>query len=130
MNIKELMSIKLSGVALECKDVKALSKFYLDMLGWEIAFEDDGFMSIRSPLSNVNISFQRNIDYIPPVWPEQENEQQMMLHLDFKADSEEQMQIMVQHAISCGAKKAETQYSDKWTVMTDPAGHPFCIDTL
>jgi len=31
------------------------------------------------------------------------------------------------HAVSCGASKADVQYSDHWTVMIDPAGHPFCF---
>ncbi|WP_334297139.1 VOC family protein [Anaerocolumna sedimenticola] len=37
---------------------------------------------------------------------------------------------MVEYAITCGAAKAKEQFSDLWTVMIDPAGHPFCFDTL
>ncbi len=40
------------------------------------------------------------------------------------------MKQMVEYAIKCGASKAEEQFSDLWTVMIDPAGHPFCFDTL
>ncbi|MCL2884546.1 MAG: hypothetical protein FWF49_03580 [Oscillospiraceae bacterium] len=45
-----------------------------------------------------------------------------MLHLDFLVDD---LQKEVEHAVACGAQPAETQYSDIWTVMLDPAGHPF-----
>ena len=42
----------------------------------------------------------------------------------------EHMKQMVDYAIKCGASKAQEQFSDLWTVMFDPAGHPFCFDTL
>jgi hypothetical protein len=71
--------------------------------------------------------FQENDDYIAPVWPTEPGQQQQMMHLDFFADD---LQEDVDHAITCGAKLAETQYSDKWRVMIDPAGHPFCIEKL
>jgi hypothetical protein len=34
-------------------------------------------------------------------------------------------------ALALGAAKANTQPSpDRWRVLLDPAGHPFCITTL
>ena len=80
-----------------------------------------------SPLSGVQIASLTNTDYVPPVWPEEPNAQQQMLHIDFAVPSQEDMERAVKHAISCGATKAETQYSEEWTVMFDPVGHPFCF---
>ena len=100
------------------------------MLGWEKTFEDESFICISTSYCNVRIGFQRNLEYIPPVWPEKQGAQQQMVHLDFKAKDKDEMMSMVQHAINCGAKKAKAQFSDLWTVMIDPAGHPFCFDTL
>lgn len=35
-----------------------------------------------------------------------------------------------QHALECGATKAEMQYYGTSTVMFDPEGHPFCLSTV
>ncbi|MFT4007477.1 MAG: VOC family protein, partial [Lacrimispora sp.] len=54
--------------------------------------------------------------------------QQQMAHLDFTVHNEEQMDLAVQHALSCGAIKASVQYDPiRWITMIDPAGHPFCF---
>lgn len=127
-NTNGLLPIALNAVVLDCKDVAALSDFYIQLLGWKKNYsEDDEWVDIASPSGNVKIAFQKNEDYVPPVWPEELGKQQQMAHLDFIVQSTEQMELAVQHAISCGAVKASTQYSDKWTVMIDPAGHPFCF---
>lgn len=77
--------------------------------------------------SNVKLGFQSDPDYVPPAWPQSPPAQQQMLHLDFAVADEQQMEQAVQHAIDCGATKATQQYSPLWTVMIDPAGHPFCF---
>ena len=120
--------IQLKSIVLDCPDIHALSDFYIRMLGWEKNFQaEEDFLDIRSPLGGVQIAFQTNTDYVPPVWPEEPNAQQQMLHIDFAVPSQEDMERAVKHAISCGATKAETQYSEEWTVMFDPVGHPFCF---
>src|SRR5690554_4478735 len=81
---------------------------------------------IHTP-QGIILAFQRVEEYVPPVWPWQEGEQQQMLHLDFEVDD---LEKAVEHATKCGAKKAEVQYYDSSTVMFDPAGHPFCLSTV
>jgi catechol 2,3-dioxygenase-like lactoylglutathione lyase family enzyme len=126
--MNNIPTIKLKSIVLDCPDIQALSDFYIRMLGWEKDFVEEGdFLDIRSPLGGVKIAFQTNADYVPPVWPEEPDAQQQMLHIDFAVQSKEDMERAVEHAISCGATKADTQYCDEWTVMLDPAGHPFCF---
>lgn len=121
-------SLKLSATVLDCKDVIALSEFYLRFLNWKKAYSvEDQWLAIADPSGSGTIAFQKNEDYIPPVWPEQKNQQQQMEHLDFAVENKEQMKLAVQHAIQCGASVAGEQFSEEWTVMIDPAGHPFCI---
>ncbi len=121
-------SIKFDKVVLDCLDPHALSLFYADLLGWNKGYITDDFVIIGSETSNVDIGFQRNADYIPPVWPESLNRQQQMLHLDFSVENLEEVKQLVQHAIEKGATKAVYQYSEEWMVMLDPEGHPFCIE--
>lgn len=121
-------SIKFDKVVLDCLDPDSLADFYVKLLGWKKGYMTDDFVIIGSISSNVDIGFQKNTNYIPPTWPEKDNEQQQMLHLDFSVENTEEMKLLVHHAISCGAKKAEYQFSELWTVMIDPEGHPFCIE--
>ncbi|MBU3071964.1 VOC family protein [Clostridium estertheticum] len=73
--------------------------------------------------------FQDIPNYKRPVWPSQDEKQQPMAHLDFLVKMDE-LDKEIAHAISCGAKLADVQFSTEWTVMIDPAGHPFCIITI
>jgi catechol-2,3-dioxygenase len=119
--------IRLKAVVLDCRDIQALSDFYLRMLGWEVAYsEGDDWVEIAPPGGGSNIAFQKNEDYVPPVWPEQPLAQQQMLHLDFQV-GKDRLAEAAAHAVACGAKVAQTQFSDDWIVLTDPEGHPFCF---
>jgi len=125
----DLFPIKLKAVVLDCRDINALSDFYIRMLGWEKT-DDDGYewIDIAPPSGGTKISFQRNDDYEAPVWPEEQGSQQQMAHLDFEVQSPERMELAVKHALACGAVKPEIQYGgDEWVTLLDPSGHPFCF---
>ena len=128
-NTNGLLPIALDAVILECRDAAALSDFYIRLLGWKKNYvEENEWTDIVPPSGGVKIAFQQNSDYVPPVWPDEPGTQQQMAHLDFTVYDKEQMALAVQHAISCGAVKANVQYDpDRWITMLDPAGHPFCF---
>ncbi len=120
--------LELKTVILECKDIKRLVSFYSNFLEWNIVFEEEGFVRIQSPVTGVGIAFQYDEDYIPPVWPSQVGQQQMMAHIDFGVATKSELEEMVQKALNLGATIADCQYGDgAWLTMLDPAGHPFCI---
>ncbi|WP_242941225.1 VOC family protein [Sporobacter termitidis] len=123
--------MKLGCVTLDSGNAEEHADFYQKLLGWTIRFTntDEGlkFVGIVNEATGMTLLFQEDNDYVPPVWPTKPGQQQQMAHLDFHTDD---LEKDVNHAISCGAKLAETQYSDKWRVMIDPAGHPFCIEKL
>lgn len=125
-----MIPILINSVTIDCRNPKALADFYVRLLGWSILLETEDFVSIGTPGFPVRIGFQLNELYVPPVWPEQEGHPQQMEHLDFKAADHADMEAIVRHAVNCGAKIAPKQYSEDWTVLIDPEGHPFCIDTL
>jgi uncharacterized glyoxalase superfamily protein PhnB len=126
---RNAMRIKFDKVVLDCLNPGALADFYADLLGWKKGYVTDDFVIIGSEASNVDIGFQRNLDYVRPAWPEESGRQQQMLHLDFAVDRAA-LEDWAQKAVSLGAQVAETQYSDDWTVMLDPEGHPFCFDAV
>jgi len=122
------LKIKMYSFTLDCKDPDQLAKFYAGLLDWEIVYIDEDYVCIGAPTTQQGtypgITFQRNPEYQPPVWPDAPEAQQQMAHLDFAVND---LEKAVQHAIDCGATIAGEQFSDNWTVMLDPAGHPFCL---
>jgi predicted enzyme related to lactoylglutathione lyase len=116
------------ALTLDCKDPYELAKFYAALLKWEIPFHDEEYVVVSPPGTNKGeypcITFQRNPEYNPPVWPEEPEAQQQMAHIDFAVND---LEKAVQYAIHCGAAIADQQFSDGWKVMFDPAGHPFCL---
>lgn len=122
------LKIKLYATTMDCIDPYALAKFYAALLNWEIPFHDADWACVGAPGKEQGtypgITFQRNPEYIPPVWPEKPEAQQQMAHLDFAVND---LEKAVQYAVQCGATVAAEQFSDDWKVMLDPAGHPFCL---
>ena len=120
--------MKLKTVILECPDVKRLLDFYQGMLGWPVVFDGGEFVRIQCPETGMGLAFQLDEDYVPPVWPDEPGQQQMMAHLDFAVADGTELKTMAAQAISLGARKAEAQYGgDDWLTLLDPAGHPFCL---
>jgi len=68
---------------------------------------------------------ETDIPYVPPVWPEEPDEQQKQMHLDFSVDD---LSSSVDRAIRLGATKAAEQYDgEHYVTLLDPVGHPFCL---
>lgn len=123
--------MRLNAVVLDCPDPSALARFYAELLGWFLGPEDgdDDFVGIAASAdgSGLRILFQRNEIFVPPVWPETPGAQQQMAHLDFAVASKAEMEEAAERAVRLGARRAPEQFSEFWTVMLDPVGHPFCF---
>ncbi|MGD0219610.1 MAG: VOC family protein [Acidimicrobiales bacterium] len=116
--------IRLASVSLDCSDPSALAAFYGRLLGTEVTYDSDAFAAIK--LEGLWLSTQRIADYRPPTWPEGELPKQV--HLDMAVADLEAAEAL---AVAAGATKASVQPNpERWRVMIDPAGHPFCLSTL
>ena len=116
------------GITFDCKNAKELSNFYEKLTGWEKEVENDNFSALRTP-EGILMVFQSVENYLPPVWPWEDDRAQQMVHIDYLVENLEEG---VKHAQQCGAKKAEVQYyeAEGAIVMFDPAGHPFCLTVV
>lgn len=115
--------IRLGSISLDCPDPSALARFYATLLGVEVAFESEGFAALR--LDGIWLSMQKVEEYRTPTWPESDVPQQA--HLDFAVGD---LQAAEDAALHAGATSAATQPGlDRWRVLLDPAGHPFCLTT-
>lgn len=115
-------NINLYGVMLDCPNAEELAKFYSALTGMEVTFSSPE-MAALSCEGAMPINFQAVENYQAPQWPSQESGQQF--HLDFTVDD---LDAAEQQAVDLGATRAGEQPNpDKWRVMLDPAGHPFCL---
>jgi predicted enzyme related to lactoylglutathione lyase len=115
---------KLGSVSLNCPDPHELALFYSALLEKEITFESDDFSAIQ--LDNLWLSMQRVEGFKASTWPN--NELPSHVHLDFSVANLDAGQDA---AIAAGARLAPEQPSpERWRVLLDPVGHPFCITML
>jgi catechol 2,3-dioxygenase-like lactoylglutathione lyase family enzyme len=115
----------LCAVTLDCTDPMALAAFYVHATGLaRVDGSNADFAGLRGP-GGFFLGFQRVEDYHAPNWPGQQEPQQV--HLDFEVDDLERAELAL---LRLGAGKPSEQLEGRTSlVLTDPAGHPFCLTT-
>lgn len=109
----------ITGVSLDCADPRVLADFYLRLLGGTQLWAGDNAAAVRA--GTVVLIAQRVDDHRRPSWPGSS-----IVHLDLgSADFDLDQQTAF--ALECGATRPEQQPDPRWTVLLDPAGHPFCL---
>jgi len=115
--------IRLGSISIDCQDPAALGAFWAGLLEGEVKFSSDNFVAVKT--QHVWISAVRVENYEPPTWPEGEVAKQ--IHLDLAVKN---LDRAVAEAERLGAHRHEVQpQPDRWIVLSDPAGHPFCLTT-
>ncbi|MGI5347413.1 VOC family protein [Streptomyces sp. CA-250714] len=115
--------MKLSAITLDCPDPLALAAFYQQATGLEPHPKSDAEFAGLNGEHGLSIGFQRVANYRPPSWPDQNVPQQ--LHLCFAVDNLDEAEVRL---LELGAGKPDHQpHERRWRVLTDPAGHPFCL---
>lgn len=110
----------LAMVNVDCADPRALAEFYHRVLGWDIAHSQDEYAMISD--GRTAIGFGRVPGYQPPSWPNAAGSKQF--HFDLTVADLDKAEAA---CVEAGATKPEFQPGDRWTVLLDPAGHPFCL---
>ncbi len=114
---------RLASIALDCGDPASLAAFWAQVLGGEVAFSSDDFVAVR--IGTTWLAAVRVADYRPPDWPEGDVPKQ--IHLDLAVDD---LETAEEEVLRLGGRLADLQPEpDRWRVMLDPAGHPFCLST-
>jgi nucleotide-binding universal stress UspA family protein len=114
---------RLASIALDCSEPAGLAEFWAQLLGGDVAYTSEEFCAVKTDsgwLATVRVP-----DYRPPTWPDARVPKQM--HLDLAT---EDLDAAEAEAIRLGARKADEQPGpDRWRVLLDPAGHPFCVSS-
>ncbi len=115
-------NIMVASISFDCPDNQALASFYAALNAMTPIDMGDSDHSALLSTQGYLMTFQRVENYQAPTWPTQERGQQM--HLDFAVDD---IENAVKFAESLGSTQASEQPGERWRVMLDPAGHPFCL---
>ncbi|GAA1993862.1 VOC family protein [Kitasatospora viridis] len=118
------LNLKLVAITLDCADPLALAAFYQQATGFDLHPKSDAEFAGLNREDGLFLGFQRVDAYRPPRWPGQTDPQQLHLCFDVPDLPEAEAGLL-----ELGAGKPEFQPHDpaKAVVLTDPAGHPFCI---
>jgi catechol 2,3-dioxygenase-like lactoylglutathione lyase family enzyme len=111
---------RIHSVVFDAADIEATAAFYRQLAGFKEDYVDEYWITLRTP-SDERVCFQLAPDHIPPRWPDPQYPQHF--HIDFRTPD---MTADVERAIALGATRLEGG-GDTWTVLADPAGHPFCL---
>ncbi|MFJ9566009.1 VOC family protein [Streptomyces fuscichromogenes] len=118
------LQMKLSAITLDCPDPLALAAFYQQATGLEPHPKSDADFAGLNREDGLFIGFQRVDGYRAPCWPDQTVPQQLHLCFDVLDLDEAEARLL-----DLGAGKPDFQPHEaaRARVLTDPAGHPFCI---
>jgi catechol 2,3-dioxygenase-like lactoylglutathione lyase family enzyme len=117
-------AIRYAAVTFDCQDPAELARFYGDALGLPARYSSDDFVLLGQE-GTPGLGFSRLADYRRPTWPDPAREKRA--HLELGVDDLESAQARL---VALGATEPATQpQPDRWRVLLDPAGHPFCITT-
>ncbi|MGN5379707.1 glyoxalase [Streptomyces sp. MUSC 14] len=118
-------AFRYAAVTFDCADPAELARFYGELLGYPTLFSTDDFFFLGKE-GAAGLGFTRVADYRPPTWPDPAQGKQA--HIELGVDD---LDSAEQHVLELGATKPEFQpQPERWRVLLDPAGHPFCITTL
>ena len=116
--------MRVVAAVLAAPDPRELARFYERLLGWPRVTDKPTWVTLRPPSGGTGLSFHREQHYVPPVWPSNPGDQQMMIHLDIAVGD---LEAGVAWAVEAGATLAPYQPQEGVRVMLDPVGHPFCL---
>lgn len=111
---------RLAMVTLDCADPRPPAAFYEAVLGWPTTYVDENYGMLQGP--GLNLGFGRVEDYQSLAWPNGNGSKQY--HLDLAVDD---IAAATEKCVALGATCPDDQPGETWTVLLDPAGHPFCL---
>ena len=122
------MASKLTELAIDCADPHVLARFWCSVLDYEVREEDDGTVTIGTPLVPEG---EDRPGPVPPTLtfalvPEGKTVKNR-LHLDVNPTDREQ-DDEVRRLLDLGARPADVGQGEvSWVVLTDPEGNEFCV---
>jgi hypothetical protein len=119
---------RLAEVAIDCADPGGLARFWCSVLGYEVQDEDDGVVTIGSPVVPEGKDGRGPVPPVLTFAPVPEGKTvKNRLHLCLSPADREQDEE-VRRLLELGARHADIGQGDvSWVVLADPEGNEFCV---
>lgn len=117
------MEFAFRNVAIDCNDLDRMSDFWSTLTGFEIVWESSVYKFLLHPDGRRPGIVMQKVPERPTA--------KTRIHVDLDAVDVERDADPVAYAQSLGAELVERhdEFGVKWTVMRDPEGNVFCIQT-
>lgn len=117
------MEFAFRNVAIDCNDLERMTTFWSEMTGFEVAWESGVYKFLRHPDGRRPGIVMQKVPERPTA--------KTRIHLDLDAVGVAEEVEAVARARSLGAELVERheEFGVRWTVMRDPEGNVFCIQT-
>lgn len=110
----------IAALTVDCSDAKAMVRFYEEAFGGSADPDFPNLDCIR--VDGLLILFRELDGWTRPTWPGSN----IQMHLEIYVDDLHQAEVRL---VELGASRpvAQDSANPELVVLTDPAGHPFCI---
>jgi len=112
--------LALSAIGIDCAEPRRLARFWAEVLGWRIVFEDDDEVALEPPdRASPELLFLQVPE--PTIGKNR-------LHLDLNPDDQD---AEVGRLEGLGGRRVDVGQGDEatWVVLADPEGNEFCVLT-
>jgi hypothetical protein len=111
------MTLVFDEICIDAHDIRALSAWWSQVLGWPAEDTDDGDIALRAPAG-------AGPDWLF-LWVPDDKVVKNRIHFDFRPDDQARE---VERLLSLGARHVDIGQGDEtWIVLADPEGNEFCI---
>lgn len=127
------MSLRWYTVVVDCHDITAQSRWWAEVLGWQIAYEADDEVVVAPPHA-LDTSRQVPREERGPglvfVQVPETKALKNRLHLDLAPAKDDDQEAEVRRLESLGARRIDIGQGEvTWVVLADPEGNEFCVLT-
>lgn len=120
--------------SVDAHDHRGLARWWADVLGWEIEFEDEHECNVvppeadDDPVDEVSTWLGRRTSLVFAPVPEGKTIKNR-LHLDLAPHIDQDRDAEIDALLAKGATRVDIGQDDDvtWTVLADPEGNEFCV---
>lgn len=125
------MTLRWYSLEVDCKNPASLSRWWADLLGWDIVFEADDEVAVAPGymLDEALPREQRGPGLVFVPVPE-DKQVKNRLHIDLAPGPDDDQEAEVARLEERGARRVNVGQDEDdvtWVVMADPEGNEFCV---
>jgi hypothetical protein len=124
------MTLRFYGVVVDSVDIAALSRWWLQVLDWQLEYEDDDEVTIvpRWATEDDDRPRDQRMPGLVFVAVRERKTAKNRLHIDLAPAPDDDQGALVRRLVDLGATHVDIGQGDRsWVVLADPEGNEFCV---